>query len=86
MEFSEQNCNLVTLNSLKPGDKCIVRKFKVGGSIFRRIRDIGIRPGKEILVERVAPFGDPVEFKIDEIHVSLRKEEAENILVEVLNS
>ena len=74
------------LSELKPGHRCKVLKVSGKGAIMRRIFDIGIRPGAEILVERVAPLGDPVEFKIDGFHLSLRKEEAENIIVEVISS
>ena len=72
------------LSELKPGDRCKVVKVSGKGSIIRRIMDIGLRPGVEILVERVAPLGDPVEFKLDGFHISLRKNEAENIIVEVI--
>ena len=74
--------NLVRLNNLQPGDRCIVKKVSGNSHIMKRIIDIGIHPGIEILVERVAPLGDPVEFKLSGFHVSLRREEAENILVE----
>jgi Fe2+ transport system protein FeoA len=74
----------VSLDTLKPGDKCRVVKVTGKGAIFKRILDIGIHPGAEIVVERVAPLGDPVEFKLKGCHVSLRRQEAENILVEVI--
>ena len=54
------------------------------GEIHHRIMDIGIYPGVEILVERVAPLGDPIEFKLKGCHVSLRREEAEKIIVEMI--
>jgi len=72
------------LSELKPGEKGKIIKIIGKGDVMRRIIEIGIHPGKEILVERVAPLGDPVEFKLDGFHVSLRKAEANNILVETL--
>lgn len=74
----------VPLSTMLPGQHCIVVKITGKGGIFRRIMDIGIRAGTTILVERVAPLGDPVEFKLQGCHISLRKEEAENILVEAI--
>ena len=44
---------------------------------------MGVIPGAEVEVERVAPLGDPIEIKIKGYHLSLRKEEAANIYVEV---
>ena len=74
----------VPLSTMKPGQHCKVVKITGRGGVFRRIMDIGIHVGTKILVERVAPLGDPVEFKLQGCHVSLRKEEAENILVEAI--
>ena len=45
---------------------------------------MGVVPGSEIEVVRVAPLGDPVEFKLKGYHLSVRREEAEAVLVEVL--
>jgi Fe2+ transport system protein FeoA len=44
---------------------------------------MGIIPGVNILMERRAPLGDPIEIKCKTFHISLRVEEAEGILVEV---
>jgi Fe2+ transport system protein FeoA len=71
------------LRELKPGEKGIVTKIKGGGFIHRRMLDMGIVKGAEIEVERVAPLGDPIEIKIKGYHLSLRRDEAKNILVEV---
>jgi Fe2+ transport system protein FeoA len=74
--------NRRALKELKPGDKGRVAKITGGGFIFRRILDMGIVKGAEVEVERVAPFGDPIEVKVKGYHLSLRKKETENILVE----
>jgi Fe2+ transport system protein FeoA len=42
---------------------------------------MGIVPGAELEMERYAPLGDPVEIKLKGYHLSLRKEEADNILL-----
>lgn len=72
------------LDQLKPGDKGKVVKVSGSGAVHRRILDMGVVPGSEIEVERVAPLGDPVEFKLLGYHLSLRKEESQNIHVEVI--
>jgi len=71
------------LTELKPGEKGRVVKVGGSGAIHRRILDMGVVSGSEIEVERVAPLGDPVEFNLLGYHLSLRREEARNIYVEV---
>ncbi|HIP97002.1 MAG TPA: ferrous iron transport protein A [Anaerolineae bacterium] len=71
------------LSELKPGQRGRVVKVGGSGAIHRRILDMGVVPGAEIEVERVAPLADPVEFKLLGYHLSLRKEEARNVHVEV---
>ena len=58
---------------------------KVGGGkgIRRRLMDMGVVNGAEVLVQRVAPLGDPIEIKIKGYDLALRLEEAANINVEV---
>ncbi|MEA3344703.1 MAG: FeoA family protein [Chloroflexota bacterium] len=71
------------LSELKPGERGKVVKVGGSGAIHRRILDMGVVPGSEIEVERVAPLADPVEFKLLGYHLSLRKEEAQNVQVEL---
>ena len=71
-----------SLKELKPGKKGKVVKILGSGSIRRRILDMGVVPGAEIEMERVAPLGDPIEVKIKGYHLSLRKNEAANIHIE----
>lgn len=52
------------------------------GSIKRRLMDMGIVPGLEISVEDKAPLGDPIEILVRGYKLTLRKNEAQKILVE----
>lgn len=52
------------------------------GSIKRRLMDMGIVPGLEISVEGKAPLGDPIEILVRGYKLTLRKNEAQSILVE----
>jgi ferrous iron transport protein A len=74
---------LKPLSQLNPGEKCVVSKVTGGGSIHRRIIDMGIVPGTLLKVEKYAPLGDPIEIKVKGFNLSLRKAEAEMIQVEV---
>lgn len=72
------------LSELKIGEKGIVVKVSSKGVVRRRIMEMGIITGTEILVKGVAPLGDPIELGIKGYSLSLRKSEAANILVELI--
>ncbi len=72
-----------TLDQLKVGEKAVVRAVKGDPSLKKRILVMGLVPGTELEVEKVAPLGDPVDFKLKGFHLSLRKEEAKLVEVEV---
>ena len=71
-----------TLNDVAVGDKAIVKRLSGEGALKRRIMDMGVTKGVEIFVRRVAPLGDPIEVTVRGYELSLRKAEAESILVE----
>lgn len=72
----------MTLKAITPGTRVTVKKLIGRGNVKRRLMDMGIIPGTEIQVQKVAPLGDPVEIKFKGYNLSLRWNEAENILVE----
>ena len=71
-----------TRKDVAVGDSAIVKKLSGEGALKRRIMDMGVTKGVEIFVRKVAPFGDPIEVTVRGYELSLRKAEAENILVE----
>lgn len=71
-----------TLVDIPNGNKCIVKKIKKRSSAIKRLVEMGISRGSVIEVERVAPLGDPIEVKVKGYHLSIRKEEAQNIEVQ----
>lgn len=74
----------VKLRDLKPGAKARVLRTNARGETSRRIVEMGVTPGALVEIERVAPLGDPLEIKVKGYHLSLRKDEAEAVEVEVL--
>ena len=72
----------MTLGEAKVGSTVVVTKIDGDGAYKRRIMDMGITKGSEIYVRKVAPLGDPVEITIRGYELSLRKADAESILVE----
>lgn len=69
----------MTLRDLKPGQQGCVASIGATGPMKRRIMDMGVTPGIEIKVVKVAPLGDPVEVNVRGYELSLRKEEAQQI-------
>ena len=71
------------LSELKRGEKGRIVKIGGTGSIRRRLLDMGMVSGSDVEMERVAPLGDPIEIKVKGYNLSLRKQEAASIQVEV---
>lgn len=71
-----------TLRDVKCGTSTKVVKLHGDGAVKRRIMDMGITKGVEIYVRKVAPLGDPVEVTVRGYELSLRKADAEMIVVE----
>ena len=71
-----------TLKDAKVGDTVIVAKLHGEGAVKRRIMDMGITKGTSVYVRKVAPLGDPVEVTVRGYELSLRKGDADMILVE----
>ena len=72
----------MTLKDARVGKTVKVLKIQGEGAIRRRIMDMGITKGVDIYVRKLAPFGDPVEVTVRGYELSLRKADAEMILVE----
>jgi ferrous iron transport protein B len=72
---------MTTLFDLCEGEEGIILKIKGRGQFRHRLMEMGFIAGKKILVIKKAPLGDPVEFRIMDYHVSLRKSETK--LIEV---
>ncbi|ALB44652.1 MULTISPECIES: FeoA family protein [Clostridium] len=71
-----------TLKEIKCGQTVKVKKVDGLGAIRRRIMDMGITRGCEVYVRKVAPLGDPIEVTVRGYELSLRKADAEMIVVE----
>lgn len=71
-----------TLKEVSNGSTVKVVKLIGEGAVKRRIMDMGITKGVEIFVRKTAPLGDPVEVTVRGYELSLRKADAEMILVQ----
>ncbi len=71
------------LAKLVPGVRARITAVAASGAMKRRLMDMGVLPGEEVVVQKVAPLGDPIEVRVRSYRLSLRKSEAEGIDVEV---
>ena len=71
------------LNEMVQGEQGTVKKVVAEGKIKRRLFDMGVTPGANVTFKKVAPLGDPIEINIRGYELSLRKDEADKVLVEV---
>ncbi len=70
-----------TLREVKVGETATVVKLHGEGATKRRIMDMGLTKGTELLVRKVAPLGDPMELSVRGYELSVRKADAEMIEV-----
>lgn len=70
------------MRDVKVGETVKVVKLNGEGAVKRRIMDMGLTKGADVYVRKVAPLGDPVEVTVRGYELSLRKADAEIILVD----
>ena len=71
-----------TLRQIGIGETAKVVKLHGEGDVKRRIMDMGITKGGEVIIRKVAPLGDPIEVTVRGYELSLRKADADMIEVE----
>ena len=73
-----------SLRDANVGENLKVVKIKGDGPTKRRIMDMGITKNTDLFVRKVAPLGDPVQISLRGYELTIRKHDAENIMVEEL--
>jgi ferrous iron transport protein A len=68
------------LSELKAGERATIMDFE-SSELELKLMEMGCLPGEEIMVEQIAPLGDPISVRIAGYSLSLRKNEARQILV-----
>lgn len=74
--------DLITLSKLPVGVSATLREYPRAGAAFLRLREMGLLPGTTLTLVRSAPMGDPIEIRVRGYHLTLRKSEADHVLVE----
>ena len=71
------------LSECKAGERGIIKAVAGEGVIRRRLFDMGVTPGAEVILRKKAPLGDPLEVTIRGYELTLRKTEADSVSMEV---
>jgi ferrous iron transport protein A len=71
----------LTLDLLPPGAEGRVLSVNGAGPVARRLMEMGVVPGAPVRVVKFAPLGDPLEVRVRDYHLALRRNEAQTIAV-----
>jgi ferrous iron transport protein A len=69
------------LSEIPVGVRVTIRDFEKD-EIFLKLMEMGFIPGEQVVVQQVAPLGDPIAIEVAGYHLSLRLNEAEKVIVE----
>ncbi len=75
----------MTLNELKVGQSAVIVSVGGDGALRNRLIDMGLIPRTTLTLRKVAPMGDPIEIHIRGYELTLRREDAKDITVTLLN-
>lgn len=77
--------NSICLSDLKIGQRAKVIQLHEKNKVIRRhLLDMGITKGVEITIKKIAPMGDPIDIKLRDYELCLRKADLKQIEVEVI--
>ncbi|MEI5993346.1 FeoA family protein [Candidatus Enterococcus mansonii] len=82
VEKSINEENWLSLDQLTVGEKARVVGIHGQGAVKRRLMDMGLTKGVDLFVRKMAPLGDPIEINLRGYELTLRKNEAELVLVQ----
>src|ERR1051325_5297920 len=71
----------VSLDRLRAGAPARVLAVRGTGAVARRLMEMGVVPGAPVRVVKSAPLGDPLEMRVRNYHLALRRSEAQTISV-----
>ena len=69
------------LSDLGIGETAVIESIGITGILKRRIVDMGLTKGSTVKIERVAPLGDPIDIKVKNSHIAIRRSAATNIRI-----
>ena len=76
----------MTLDQMPSGKTAVIRQVGGQGALRCRLLDMGLIPKTRVRIQKVAPMGDPIEIHIRDYELTIRKEDASQIEVEVVEA
>ena len=73
----------MTLDKLKDGQSAVVHSLTLGSPAGVRLMEMGLFEGSQVTLLRRAPMGDPLEIQVGDYRLSLRKDEAALVRVQL---
>ena len=74
---------IVLLKDFKVGQEGVIKTVNGEGRVRRRLFDMGVTPGANVVMRKKAPLGDPIEVTIRGYELTLRKDEAQLVEMEI---
>ena len=74
------------LNDLEIGQSAVIQTVGGQGSLRQHFLDMGVIPGTEVRIVKLAPMGDPMQLRLHDYELTLRLADAEKITVELVNA
>ncbi len=71
----------MVLSDLKLKESAVIEGFKGGSDLHERLMELGVVPGTRVLLKRFAPLGDPMEIIVRGYSLTIRKDDASQIIV-----
>ncbi|MBS5737318.1 MAG: ferrous iron transport protein A [Clostridiales bacterium] len=73
------------MNELQPGQCAYIQAVEGEGALRHHLLDMGLTPGTEITLQKIAPMGDPIELRLRGYELSIRLEDAEKIQCDIVS-
>ena len=70
------------LNELPIGKEAIIQEVQGKGALRRHMLDMGLTPHTQVKIQKVAPMGDPIELTLRGDELTLRVDDAKNVIVQ----
>jgi len=80
--MKRKTTGVTTLNDLTPGAQGVILRIEAEGAVRQRLMDMGIIEGVTVEMVRFAPFGDPIQIRVLNTLLALRRNEARTLIID----
>ena len=80
--YTKETGHSIMMDALLPGQSAYIQSVGGNGALRHHLLDMGLTPGTEVTLQKIAPMGDPIQFELRGYELTLRKDEAKKITIE----